>query len=161
MIMRIVRTCVAIGLLLSTLWLNVEWVSGSGEWWSVVRNGSIRISIMSEQAAASIVGGAGTAARIKIARAPSDVQRIIWWPRLQLSRAPLSVSTMTLPLWIPTSLFVAIDWVLGAVRARRRPRRLMQCVCCGYDLRGQVSERCPECGNRSGEAPSAAVCAQD
>ncbi len=47
-----------------------------------------------------------------------------------------------IPLWIP--------WVIAvvfAVRAwRRRDRPETACASCGYDLQGNRSGRCPECG---------------
>ena len=49
---------------------------------------------------------------------------------------------ISMPLWIPlvAALFpLAYGWL------KRRPRNAHQCGC-GYDLTGNVSGRCPECG---------------
>jgi hypothetical protein len=44
------------------------------------------------------------------------------------------------PLWIWT--------LIQPVRLRRSRRKRGLCVSCGYDLTGNVSGRCPECGER-------------
>ena len=49
-----------------------------------------------------------------------------------------------IPLWIPAvalAPFVAVSWLTGR---RKFPRG--HCQTCGYDLTGNVSGRCPECG---------------
>ena len=47
------------------------------------------------------------------------------------------------PLWIPLFLCVC-----GCVLLRRDRGSVLpgKCVACGYDLRGNISGRCPECG---------------
>ena len=57
------------------------------------------------------------------------------------------------PIWpgfaINTIFYAAVLWVLFAVPGRvRRWRRIKrgQCASCGYSLRENVSEKCPECG---------------
>jgi len=65
-----------------------------------------------------------------------------WWldflaPRIQSNHA-------WLPLWIPFVLVgapLAVAW--GRERARVPPGH---CRKCGYDLTGNISGRCPECG---------------
>lgn len=48
------------------------------------------------------------------------------------------------PYWLPMILF----GVVAAVLFRwDRPAREGSCVGCGYDLRGNTTGRCPECGN--------------
>jgi hypothetical protein len=53
---------------------------------------------------------------------------------------------LVLPLWIPAAFFGYFCWVMCALqwRARRR-QECGQCTACGYDLRGQISDYCPEC----------------
>ena len=57
------------------------------------------------------------------------------------------------PLWpgfaVNTIFYAAILWLLtlGPFTARRMIRRKRgHCIKCGYDLRGDVSSGCPECG---------------
>ena len=69
----------------------------------------------------------------------------IRWPSFErFSMPPFSFWFVTLPLWIPFVL-VAVPTAFLFYRDRRRagPSR---CRACGYDLTGNVSGRCPECG---------------
>ncbi len=56
-----------------------------------------------------------------------------------------------LPLWMPVFLFLVLPATVVAVRSVRRRRRRDRGLCerCGYDLRGSVSGRCPECGREA------------
>jgi len=52
------------------------------------------------------------------------------------------------PFWFLALLlgtYPAVSWVRGPLRRSRRRRR-GQCIHCCYDLRGNVSGICPECG---------------
>lgn len=52
------------------------------------------------------------------------------------------------PLWLPFVLFAlypTIAFIRGPVRRYRRRKRGL-CLRCGYDLRGNTSGICPECG---------------
>lgn len=51
---------------------------------------------------------------------------------------------ITLPLWVPT-LVASLPAILVAAHARRLRRRGACAKCC-YDLTGNVTGRCPECG---------------
>ncbi len=69
-----------------------------------------------------------------------------WWPQPQFQIRPEFFCRWQLrvPLWIPLLLIgipSAILWWLD----RRRPRP-GHCRTCDYDLTGNVSGRCPECG---------------
>jgi hypothetical protein len=60
-------------------------------------------------------------------------------------------------LWFPTALSAVLPaaWIglrLRAARRRRQRTRAGLCRRCGYDLRGNVSGVCPECGARAGAA---------
>jgi len=67
------------------------------------------------------------------------------------------VYAVVVPFWslaLPAGAFPA--WRLARAPARRRRRRLAQGLCpaCGYNLTGNVSGKCPECGAASGREPT-------
>jgi len=54
------------------------------------------------------------------------------------------------PFWamcLPILIYPALVFARGPLRRRRR-HRLGQCVYCGYNLTGNVSGTCPECGEK-------------
>jgi len=52
---------------------------------------------------------------------------------------------LIMPLWLPFAVFAGPTLILWFLDRRRRfPRG--HCQKCGYDLTGNVSGRCPECG---------------
>lgn len=60
------------------------------------------------------------------------------------------VTWFVFPLWVSTLLLTLIGtvpMVRGPVRQHWRRLKGL-CLDCGYDLRGNRSGRCPECGNR-------------
>lgn len=68
--------------------------------------------------------------------------------------SPVDRIWVEFPLWIPAILFAAyptIALIRGPLR-RRRWRRKGLCVKCGYDLTGNESGVCPECGESTFEA---------
>jgi hypothetical protein len=71
----------------------------------------------------------------------SDPETIVWG--------------LSLPFWMPFTLFAAYPVVVfGRVLWKRTPawrRRHGLCARCGYDLRGNTSGVCPECGGNIGE----------
>jgi hypothetical protein len=57
-----------------------------------------------------------------------------------------------IPMWFPCvlfSIYPALASIAGLLRCRRRRRRNL-CTGCGYNLTGNVSGRCPECGTAIG-----------
>lgn len=74
-----------------------------------------------------------------------------WYPRIIYGRVMASRTThFFLPLWIPL-LIVGAATILAFRHDRQfKPRH---CQTCGYDLRGDYSKGCPECGwQREAEA---------
>ncbi len=49
------------------------------------------------------------------------------------------------PLWIPLCALLVLTVTLARGMRRTKPGH---CLRCGYDLTGNVSGRCPECGHR-------------
>jgi hypothetical protein len=67
---------------------------------------------------------------------------VVYWPRYPL-KWELSRHTVCCPLWL---LFLFAIVPTGILWWRDRPTRIACCQVCGYDLTGNVSGRCPECG---------------
>ncbi len=74
--------------------------------------------------------------------------------RLELAKASVGEagaiygSKTVIPLWLVFTLLIfypAAAFLRGPVRRRRRRRRGL-CVQCGYNLTGNTSGTCPECG---------------
>jgi hypothetical protein len=62
----------------------------------------------------------------------------------------------TLPLWLIAIVGAALA-ILAIRRARHvreMQRRAGRCVACGYDLTGNISGICPECGTKVSATPS-------
>ncbi|MCP4594422.1 MAG: hypothetical protein GY842_27135 [bacterium] len=65
-----------------------------------------------------------------------------------LQSANARVRSVQLPLWAPVALSAACPsyaFICGPLRRYRRRRKGL-CLTCGYDLTGNESGRCPECG---------------
>ena len=73
---------------------------------------------------------------------------LLWWPRFEFNRSqglPNDWSMgIALPLWIPFVLLAIPTAVLWYRDRRRHPPG--HCKSCGYDLTGNVSGVCSECG---------------
>ena len=61
-----------------------------------------------------------------------------------------STKVFVLPLG-PAMFFAGIIWILTRI-VHKRPRNPMGCMSCGYDLTGNQSGVCPECGQAIGES---------
>ena len=80
-----------------------------------------------------------------------------WWSGFQgfgtgfvpsVGRNPSGMVFFVLPMWMPTVLFAMAFWICRrfVYWRRRRRKRLGQCLNCRYNLEGNVSGVCPECG---------------
>ena len=59
-----------------------------------------------------------------------------------------------IPIWAPVaafSLYPVLALITFPARRRRRRKRLGLCIACGYDLTGNTSGICPECGSKIGK----------
>ncbi|MGD2108081.1 MAG: hypothetical protein PVI86_01690 [Phycisphaerae bacterium] len=63
---------------------------------------------------------------------------------------PYRITWLVFPLWVPTLALAAVGVIpLSYGPARQSWRRWRGCcLVCGYNLYGNRSGRCPECGNR-------------
>jgi hypothetical protein len=66
-----------------------------------------------------------------------------------------SSSIVLVPLWLPLALFLLVT--VAARRVSRRRPLLPECETCGYNLTGNVSGQCPECGTPIPGTTGAAV----
>jgi hypothetical protein len=68
---------------------------------------------------------------------------VVLVPKLELATTHFALG---LPMWVP--LLIASYFAIQAERQyRRQEAKRGCCIRCGYDLTGNVSGRCPECGN--------------
>jgi len=72
------------------------------------------------------------------------------WPVASFDRNGFTY--LSIPFWtcfLPLAALTAIAWT-------QRPRRFRpgECPSCGYDLRGNTAQTCPECGRASSAAPA-------
>jgi len=59
----------------------------------------------------------------------------------------LGMRHLVLPFWMPSSLFAGVLWYCNRPRAlRRRRKKRGLCANCGYNLTGNVTGVCSECG---------------
>lgn len=125
---------------------NVLWISPSGHFWLLIRNGQTTIQHF------RLLGGrSGGPPGWEW---PDDFgprqEPVAWGFSLDRSSNSLAISV---PNWAPllaTVLPTAYAWH----RCRRVPRG--HCAKCGYDLAGITNNICPECGNASDPMGAAA-----
>jgi hypothetical protein len=61
----------------------------------------------------------------------------------------------SLPLWVPASVFLSIAVAIRlAPRFLRKSRFAGLCLACGYNLTGNTSGTCPECGTPVPKEPN-------
>ena len=65
---------------------------------------------------------------------------------------PITYTTVIIPLWLPTAFSAMMCWVLW--RAWINRPRPGHCVKCRYNLTGNTSGVCPECGDQIPLQPS-------
>ena len=69
-----------------------------------------------------------------------------WRLRIYLDQRPPYVG---IPLWIPTiGLAALFAHTFPPIYRQRKRRQLGLCLLCGYNLTGNISGRCPECGTK-------------
>lgn len=73
----------------------------------------------------------------------------VWWPsEAGVYRSGPLGTYLIVPLWIPTAMASLWMILIAARHHRLRQETHGKSLCsgCGYDLRGQLEARCPECG---------------
>lgn len=73
-----------------------------------------------------------------------------WLPSCAVIKSTRRPATLyaCIPLWIPFLLLVACGIALLAHQERKRRQQKSRLCSCGYDLTGNVSGICPECGRK-------------
>jgi hypothetical protein len=133
--MRLRRVMKWTGLALCTL-IAAAWAA-SLVWWFEYTNQSDSLTMALAGGAVHITDIFSTKPGWSIARLSQP--RVIWWPESD----PYFL-WWAMPLWIPF-VIVALPTGLLWWFDRRRPAQ-GHCHKCGYDLTGNVSGVCPECG---------------
>ena len=72
---------------------------------------------------------------------PNLPSEFVWWP---LTHSTSGATLVVVPLWMLLGLFLVPTAFLWWRDRNRRPPG--HCRNCGYDLTGNTSGRCPECG---------------
>lgn len=67
-----------------------------------------------------------------------------WWPYLH--RDPQGAFPFTRNTWVGIPVWMPLILAAGVLLWPRRRHRGSRCARCSYDLTGNVSGRCPECG---------------
>lgn len=79
------------------------------------------------------------------------IRRRSWMPTLPCTFSNPREDCLSVPLWMPLVLLAVVTAALLRVSRKADPDR---CATCEYDLRGNQSGRCPECGvSASGSDP--------
>lgn len=84
---------------------------------------------------------------------PTPHQASLWLSSEQ--KGPYRTTWIVFPFWLPTGLLTCVGTIpVARGPVRRRWRRFRGCCeSCGYDLTGNRSGRCPECGTRLLRSP--------
>lgn len=77
---------------------------------------------------------------------PAGGKPLVWAAEFDLFRTP---GYLTLPLWAPFAILALL-----AIALWRREHLAGHCRDCGYDLTGNTSGVCPECGRPTPAAPA-------
>lgn len=67
---------------------------------------------------------------------------------LRFDTGTFKYTSVICPIWLPAWLLGIVLWI----QAKRRAVQKGCCIVCGYNLTGNVSGRCPECGTPNSDA---------
>ena len=125
-----------LGFLMVWTLLSLWWGVGVayGEFFVYVSNASVRVSVPvgAKRASGSKLRGVVTNKLYSY--------NFIWWPRIEVYHPGRAVAV---PLWMVLAT-AAIPTIWLGWRERGIPPG--HCQTCGYNLTGNISGRCPECG---------------
>jgi hypothetical protein len=123
---------------------NADLESG-GVWVSIAPGGELGVYKFSERAMMSGSYLPSISAGINGAHIPVEHARSLRF----LRRSGNFGVRCYIPLWIPAA--VIVFFIARSVRKAGGPDVGPRCAVCGYNLTGNVSGRCPECGTTSAE----------
>jgi hypothetical protein len=72
-----------------------------------------------------------------------SLPKLFWRQSRGLAGEPKRIDIVACPLWVPIAVFSLAGILMWP---HRRRMHVGGCASCGYDLTGNVSGRCPECG---------------
>lgn len=122
----------------------VVWTALDGSWRLKIATGYIQVSTLGE---GELFGRFDLAENQRLMATEMPMWYAMWWPPARIRIVPGLMggrSTDTrIMLWVPLSAAIGVTGLAMYGGRRARPGC---CEQCGYDLRGNVSNRCPECG---------------
>lgn len=89
-------------------------------------------------------------ALVQVPSIPKNRSLLLTSKKIRTKRGHRRATWIVFPLWLSTTVLAlgsTVPLAIAPVRQWRR-RRNGWCLTCGYDLRGNRSGRCPECGTR-------------
>ena len=125
-------------------WWEIDWISPYHDRWISCANGTVSAEFMAGAPRGEVFFILDTTPGWAFER--TSKARMTWRPSFQKVRAsfrPVEVWTIVVPLWMP---FLILAAPTGLLWWLDRPPPRGHCQQCGYDLTGNVSGRCPECG---------------
>ena len=130
---------IAVAFIASTC-INLWWASPQRKWWVELEPGRVWTCHFASPGRWELRPGIHASLR-PFELSPGGLPVVGNWG--SLGSFPLWV----VPLWLPFVVFLVPTLVLWRHDRRARPGH---CPNCGYNLTGNVSGRCPECGTRHG-----------
>ena len=136
-----------VGAFIVSLRWNVKWTNATGECDAGLVNGALCFVRVQTPKNIKVIDLSRMARGWSICPLTPGTRKILM-PRAQtfLTRGPirLKVTRVNLPTWMPPIVFGVPTALLWWRDRHRIPPG--HCRKCGYDLTGNVSGRCPECG---------------
>lgn len=153
---HVIRKTIILLLTLAALGSAALWLRGWMEPLSYHHRGSCSTcSVHAQDGYLDFTWNNDRASHARGARTVENVHRLfagfgVRWVIMQYPRGKRVVDTfrVIIPLWFPLLLFGAYPTLVLVTKPFRRRRRPGRCPTCDYDLTGNVTGICPECGEK-------------